>query len=151
MENRFFAVLRMLCGLVGVAFIPGAATGQETAMSLGKYTGDFGAMEKRRLGIKDISSSADSNIQAGNKYLRHLIDTYIADPQLTPREQLLFAFAAYNAGPGNLRKFRARQGKWGSTRTAGSEMSKTARLPSSDAKPSSTSATSMNTTSPTTC
>ena len=62
----------------------------------------------KAVGIKDISSNADRNVEAGNKYLRHLIDTYIADPNLPPREQLLFAFAAYNAGPGNLRKFRAK-------------------------------------------
>lgn len=66
----------------------------------------------KAVGIKDISS-ADRNVEAGNKYLRHLIDTYIADPALPPREQLLFAFAAYNAGPGNLRKFRAKAAEMG--------------------------------------
>lgn len=56
--------------------------------------------------IKDIASSPDRNIEAGNKYLRYLIATYITDPDLTERDRLLLAFAAYNAGPGNLRKFR---------------------------------------------
>ena len=67
----------------------------------------------KAVGIKDIASNADRNVEAGNKYLRHLIDTYIADPNLPPREQLLFAFAAYNAGPGNLRKFRAKATEMG--------------------------------------
>lgn len=56
--------------------------------------------------IKDIAASPDRNIEAGNKYLRYLIATYITDPDLTERDRLLLAFAAYNAGPGNLRKFR---------------------------------------------
>lgn len=66
----------------------------------------------KAVGIRDIST-ADRNVEAGSKYLRHLIDTYIADPSLPPREQLLFAFAAYNAGPGNLRKFRAKATEMG--------------------------------------
>lgn len=66
----------------------------------------------KAVGIKDISS-ADRNVEAGSKYLRYLIDTYIADPNLPPREQLLFAFAAYNAGPGNLHKFRAKASEMG--------------------------------------
>ncbi|OCP15330.1 MULTISPECIES: lytic transglycosylase F [unclassified Ensifer] len=62
----------------------------------------------KSVGIKGIDKDQDLNVQAGSKYLRHLVDTYIADPAITPRNQLLFAFAAYNAGPGNLRKFRAK-------------------------------------------
>ena len=58
------------------------------------------------VGIKDIATDPDRNIEAGNKYLRHLIETYITDPDLTDRDRLLLAFAAYNAGPRNLRKFR---------------------------------------------
>ncbi|KQV66408.1 transglycosylase [Rhizobium sp. Root1220] len=60
----------------------------------------------KSVNIKGIDKNAERNVEAGAKYLRHLIDTYIDDPDLTPREQVLFAFAAYNAGPGNLRKFR---------------------------------------------
>lgn len=62
----------------------------------------------KSVGIKGIDKDQDRNVEAGSKYLRHLVDTYIDDPQLTPQNQLLFAFAAYNAGPGNLRKFRAK-------------------------------------------
>ena len=56
--------------------------------------------------IAGIDKSAARNVEAGAKYLRHLIDIYIDDPALAPRERFLFAFAAYNAGPGNLAKFR---------------------------------------------
>jgi membrane-bound lytic murein transglycosylase MltF len=38
--------------------------------------------------------------------MRHLMHRYVTDPQLTDRNRTLMAFAAYNALPGNLRKFR---------------------------------------------
>lgn len=60
----------------------------------------------KEVGIKDIAASEDRNVEAGAKYLRHLIDVYIDDATLTDRDRQLMAFAAYNAGPGNLRKFR---------------------------------------------
>ncbi|OOG70317.1 Membrane-bound lytic murein transglycosylase F [Ensifer sp. M14] len=62
----------------------------------------------KSVGIKGIDKDQDRNVEAGSKYLRHLVDVYINDPQITPQNQLLFAFAAYNAGPGNLHKFRAK-------------------------------------------
>jgi membrane-bound lytic murein transglycosylase MltF len=62
----------------------------------------------KNVGVPDIESSAERNIHAGAKYLRHLIMTYIDDAAVDERNRVLFAFAAYNAGPGNLRKFRAR-------------------------------------------
>ncbi|UXN64261.1 hypothetical protein N8E89_17990 [Phyllobacterium sp. A18/5-2] len=34
------------------------------------------------------------------------MDTYINEPGLNERDRQLLAFAAYNAGPGNLNKFR---------------------------------------------
>lgn len=59
------------------------------------------------VGIEGIDSSADRNIEAGSKYMRLLADKYLDDPALTPLNRTLMSFAAYNAGPGNLRKFRA--------------------------------------------
>jgi membrane-bound lytic murein transglycosylase MltF len=35
-----------------------------------------------------------------------LVDKYLNDPALDDKNRTLMAFAAYNAGPGNLRKFR---------------------------------------------
>ncbi|WP_246665018.1 transporter substrate-binding domain-containing protein [Neorhizobium sp. P12A] len=58
------------------------------------------------IGIKGIDKDPERNVEAGAKYLRYLIDTYIDDEGLQPKDRQLFAFAAYNAGPGNLRKFR---------------------------------------------
>ncbi len=60
----------------------------------------------KAVGINGIDKDADRNVEAGSKYLRHLIQTYIDDEALLPKDRQLFAFAAYNAGPGNLRKFR---------------------------------------------
>ncbi|MBD9372684.1 lytic transglycosylase F [Rhizobium sp. ARZ01] len=60
----------------------------------------------KAIGISGIDKDESRNVEAGAKYLRHLIDTYIDDSGLTPKDRQLFAFAAYNAGPGNLKKFR---------------------------------------------
>lgn len=59
-----------------------------------------------RVGITEIDKDADRNIEAGSKYMRLLADKYLNDPELTPLNRTLMTFAAYNAGPGNLRKFR---------------------------------------------
>ncbi|MFI8745108.1 transglycosylase SLT domain-containing protein [Pseudomonas sp. NPDC077186] len=60
----------------------------------------------RDIGVSGVESSADRNIEAGSKYLRLISDTYLDDPEITPVNRLLLSFAAYNAGPGNLMKFR---------------------------------------------
>jgi membrane-bound lytic murein transglycosylase MltF len=61
---------------------------------------------EKEIAINDIVSRAEDNIHAGAKYLRFLADTYITEPGVEPREQVLMALAAYNAGPDNLKKFR---------------------------------------------
>jgi membrane-bound lytic murein transglycosylase MltF len=58
------------------------------------------------VGISGVESSADKNIEAGTKYMRWLNDNYLDDPEITPVNRTLLSFAAYNAGPGNLMKFR---------------------------------------------
>jgi membrane-bound lytic murein transglycosylase MltF len=64
------------------------------------------------IGIPDIDK-AERNVEAGVKYLRLLRTTYLDDPAISPYNQTLMAFAAYNAGPGNLRKARRRAEKQG--------------------------------------
>ena len=64
------------------------------------------------VGIPDIDV-AERNVEAGVKYLRHLRETYFSDPAITPFDQACFAFAAYNAGPGSIRKARARAASMG--------------------------------------
>jgi membrane-bound lytic murein transglycosylase MltF len=60
------------------------------------------------IGIAGVDKSAERNIEAGTKYLRLLIDKYLDDPAIDQTNRTLMAFAAYNAGPGNLARFR----KW---------------------------------------
>jgi membrane-bound lytic murein transglycosylase MltF len=64
------------------------------------------------IGIHDIST-AERNIEAGVKYLRLLRREYLDDPAISAYDQTLMAFAAYNAGPGNLRKARTRAARQG--------------------------------------
>ena len=62
--------------------------------------------ENPPINIADVEKNPENNIHAGTKYLRWLIDTYLDEPGIDRQNELLLAFAAYNAGPGNLRKFR---------------------------------------------
>ncbi len=59
----------------------------------------------RELGVGDITQ-LEANIHAGVKYMRQVVDTYFQDPAIDPVNRLLFAFAAYNAGPGRVRALR---------------------------------------------
>ena len=67
----------------------------------------------KAIAINGIDKSAERNIQAGNKYLRYLIVKYINDPDLDARNQTLFAFAAYNAGPNKFELIRAKAQQMG--------------------------------------
>jgi membrane-bound lytic murein transglycosylase MltF len=58
------------------------------------------------ISIVGVESDADRNIHAGFAYMRYLVDTYISDPAIDEKNRTLMAFAAYNAGPGNLARFR---------------------------------------------
>lgn len=59
----------------------------------------------KSVNIPDITN-AENNIHAGIKYLAHLRDTWFNEPGLTPEARLHFSLAAYNAGPGNVERFR---------------------------------------------
>lgn len=58
------------------------------------------------VGITGIDKDTEKNIHAGARYLRRLTDRYLNDPGIDQKNKTLMAFAAYNAGPGNLAKFR---------------------------------------------
>jgi len=49
---------------------------------------------------------ADGNIHAGVRYLRAMIDISFNDPAIDPAERVLFAVAAYQAGPMNIEQAR---------------------------------------------
>jgi membrane-bound lytic murein transglycosylase MltF len=56
--------------------------------------------------IRDVEGKMENNIHAGVKYLRHLVDDYFDDPEITPFNRHVFAIAAYNAGPARIQKLR---------------------------------------------
>ena len=56
--------------------------------------------------IIGVDKSAELNIKAGAIYMRNLRETYVNDPAIDDKNQMLMALAAYNAGPGNLRAFQ---------------------------------------------
>lgn len=64
------------------------------------------------VGIPDIEK-VGPNVNAGVKYLRFLRDRYFDDPLIDPADQVLFGFAAYNAGPGNIAKARRKAAAMG--------------------------------------
>ncbi len=48
----------------------------------------------------------EPNIHAGTKYMDTLLTTYLPDRNFTEQDRTLFAFASYNAGPGNISRMR---------------------------------------------
>ncbi len=55
--------------------------------------------------VGDINQ-LDANVHAGVKYIRFMVDKYFANEPMTDTNKLLFAFAAYNAGPGRVHALR---------------------------------------------
>jgi len=55
----------------------------------------------------------EANIHAGVKYIRFMVDKYFANEPMDDTNKLLFAFAAYNAGPGRIHSLREEAGKKG--------------------------------------
>jgi membrane-bound lytic murein transglycosylase MltF len=66
----------------------------------------------KNVGIPDIEK-LEKNIHAGHKYLRFLQDRYFSDPQIDTLNKYLFTFAAYNAGPAQMNRFRQEARKKG--------------------------------------
>ncbi|MDG3087189.1 lytic transglycosylase F [Vibrio hannami] len=58
-----------------------------------------------KVNIPDINN-LENNIHAGTKYLRFLQDRYFSDESITEKNKVYLSLAAYNAGPGNIRKMR---------------------------------------------
>ena len=64
------------------------------------------------VGISDIKK-LENNIHAGTKYLRFIVDRYFKDPSIDKVNRMLFAFAAYNAGPARINDLREKTAKMG--------------------------------------
>ncbi len=55
----------------------------------------------------------ESNIHAGVKYMRYIVDEYFDDPAIDPVNRMLFAFASYNAGPNRMARLRSQAAEYG--------------------------------------
>ena len=58
------------------------------------------------MGFDDVSG-IENNLHAGIKYMAWLRDTYFDGPELAGPVRVDFALAAYNAGPGRVRRWRS--------------------------------------------
>ncbi len=66
----------------------------------------------KNVGIENISN-LENNIHAGIKYLSFLRDHYFADEKYTEQDRINFSLAAYNAGPGRVRKMQRKAEQMG--------------------------------------
>ena len=72
--------------------------------------GAIGVMQLMPATGKDMKvgdiTEIEPNIHAGIKYMPLMIDQYYGKEPMTKLDKALFAFASYNAGPGNISKLR---------------------------------------------
>jgi len=66
----------------------------------------------KAVNIPDITK-LENNVHAGVKYLHWLRETYFSEDHISPLDRVLFSFAAYNAGPGNMKRARRRAKRLG--------------------------------------
>jgi membrane-bound lytic murein transglycosylase MltF len=66
----------------------------------------------KQVGISGIDQ-LENNIHAGVKYMRHIMDHYLADEGLDPTQRSLLALAGYNAGPSRIKRLRHKAKKAG--------------------------------------
>jgi membrane-bound lytic murein transglycosylase MltF len=73
--------------------------------------GAIGVMQVMPATGKDMKvgdiRQVESNIHAGVKYIRFVVDQYYANEPMDRINKGLFAFASYNCGPGRMRQLRA--------------------------------------------
>lgn len=69
--------------------------------------------KEKPIEITGIAAGADTDIHAGSKYLRYLADTDVDESVTDLRERVFTALTIYNAGPGNLKRFRDYASKHG--------------------------------------
>ena len=87
---------------------------QESGLDQSKrsHVGAIGVMQvmpatarDRAVNIPDIEQ-LESNIHAGIKYNRWVVENYFNDPAIDPLNRALFTFASYNAGPNRVARLR---------------------------------------------
>jgi membrane-bound lytic murein transglycosylase MltF len=87
---------------------------QESTIDQSKksHVGAIGVMQilpstakDKNVNIQNIKK-IESNIHAGTKYLRFILDRYFNDPEIDALNRVLLTFASYNAGPSKILKLR---------------------------------------------
>jgi membrane-bound lytic murein transglycosylase MltF len=81
------------------------------------HAGAIGVMQimpdtGKELAVGDIHQ-LEPNIHAGAKYMNRLMTRYFEDAHFSEQDRTLFAFASYNAGPGNISRMRKDAAKRG--------------------------------------
>jgi membrane-bound lytic murein transglycosylase MltF len=66
----------------------------------------------KELQVGDITQ-LEANIHGGVKYIRFMVNQYFEKEPMDPLNKGLFAFAAYNAGPGRIRQLRSEAARRG--------------------------------------
>jgi membrane-bound lytic murein transglycosylase MltF len=66
----------------------------------------------KELNVGDISE-LETNVHAGVKYMRFMMDRYFKDEPMDRLNKGLFTFASYNAGPARIRQLRKEAEKQG--------------------------------------
>jgi membrane-bound lytic murein transglycosylase MltF len=60
----------------------------------------------KAIGIDNVDTDMENNIEAGVKYLHYISDQHLKDGKFDKKNRALFAFAAYNAGPARVAQLR---------------------------------------------
>jgi membrane-bound lytic murein transglycosylase MltF len=111
--NALVALFRKYGSQYNLDWMLMAAQGyQESRLdhSARSHVGAIGVMQVmpatgKELSVGDIEQ-LEPNIHAGVKYIRTMVDRYYAREPMDEVNKMLFAFAAYNAGPGRVRQLR---------------------------------------------
>jgi membrane-bound lytic murein transglycosylase MltF len=123
-ERRRFGevvdLFRKYAGRYDVDYLLMVAQGfQESTLDQSKRSpvGAIGIMQIMPATAADLKvgdvHQIENNVHAGVKYMRFMIDRYFADEPMTPLNKGLFAFAAYNCGPGRVASLRKEAAKRG--------------------------------------
>jgi membrane-bound lytic murein transglycosylase MltF len=85
---------------------------QESQLDQGRHSaaGAIGVMQvmpatAEKMQVGDVTE-LEPNIHAGVKYIRFIVDQYYKSEPMDTLNKVLFAFAAYNAGPARIRALR---------------------------------------------
>jgi len=86
---------------------------QESQLDQGRHSavGAIGIMQVMpatadKMQVGDVTQ-LEPNIHAGVKYIRYIVDQYYVNEPMDSLNKVLFAFAAYNAGPARIRSLRS--------------------------------------------